>query len=166
MVESPEVVDLRSESTTAGQSVEEVKPESGLSEDCVPQSPKSEGGPMSDDTLIKSEDSLKTPSDESGRADSLDGERALKYVRRELRRWKDMDAATGDYIKWRCSSVFPEDMWISEFHVRRHGFGRIQDLSYVEIPMSTLTAPECVAVLQTMLYEAGFEFQNLLPTWS
>ncbi|POM68696.1 Hypothetical protein PHPALM_15111 [Phytophthora palmivora] len=56
-------------------------------------------------------------------------------------------------------------MWISEFHVRRHGFGRIQDLSYVEIPMSTLTAPECVAVLQTMLYEAGFEFQNLLSTW-
>ncbi|POM59422.1 LOW QUALITY PROTEIN: hypothetical protein PHPALM_31853 [Phytophthora palmivora] len=191
MVESPEVVDLRSESTISGQSVEEVNPEPGLSEDRVPQSPKSEGAPMSDDTLIKSEDSLKTPSDESGRADSLDGERALKYG--VLRRWKDVDAgrvvppsveyvwpttkpsvavfqkaaaATGDYIKWRCSSVFPEDMWISEFHARRHGFGRIQDLSYVEIPMSTLTAPECVAVLQTMLYEAGFEFQNLLPTWS
>ncbi|POM63035.1 hypothetical protein PHPALM_27736, partial [Phytophthora palmivora] len=76
MVESPEVVDLRSESTS-GQSVEEVKPEPGLAEDRVPQSPKSEGAPMSDDTLIKSEDSLKTPSDESGRADSLDGERAL-----------------------------------------------------------------------------------------
>ncbi|POM70430.1 Hypothetical protein PHPALM_13132 [Phytophthora palmivora] len=174
MVESPEVVDLRSESTTSGQSVEEVKPESGRSEGRVPQSPKSEGAPMSDDTLIKSEDSLKTPSDESGRADSLDGERSLMYVRREIRRWKDMDAdvfqkaaaATGYYIKWRCSSVFPQDMWISEFHVRRHGFGRIQDLSYVEIPMSTLTAPECVAVLQTMLYEADFEFQNLLPTWS
>ncbi|POM72074.1 Hypothetical protein PHPALM_11272, partial [Phytophthora palmivora] len=57
-------------------------------------------------------------------------------------------------------------MWISEFHVRRHGFGQIQDLSYVEIPMSTRTARVCVAVLQTMLYEAGFEFQNLLPTWS
>ncbi|POM70003.1 Hypothetical protein PHPALM_13647 [Phytophthora palmivora] len=86
MVESPEVVDLCSESTTSGQSVEEAKPEPGLSEDRVLQSPKSEGAPMSDDTLIKSEDSLKTPSDESGRADSLDGERALRYVRRELRR--------------------------------------------------------------------------------
>ncbi|POM64996.1 Hypothetical protein PHPALM_19389, partial [Phytophthora palmivora] len=134
---------LRSESTTSGQSVEEVKPEPGLSEDRVLQSPKSEGAPMSDDMLIKSEDSLKTPSDETGRGDLLDGERALKYVRRELRRWKDMDAgrvvppsveyvwpttnpsvdvfqkaaaATGDYIKWQCSSVFPEDMWISEFH--------------------------------------------------
>ncbi|POM60101.1 hypothetical protein PHPALM_31080 [Phytophthora palmivora] len=92
LAESPEVVDLRSESTTSGQSVEEVKPEPGLSEDRVPQSPKSEDAPMLDDTLMKSEDSLKTPSDESGRADSLDGERALKYVCRELRRWKDMDA--------------------------------------------------------------------------
>ncbi|KAK1932281.1 hypothetical protein P3T76_012275 [Phytophthora citrophthora] len=193
MVESPEVVDLCSESTTSGQSVDEVKSESGYSENHDPQSSRSEEAPMSDSTPIKSEDSLKTPSDESGRADSLDGERALKYVRREFRRWRDMDAgrvvppnveyvwpttkpsadvfqkaaaATGDYIKWRCSSVFPEDTWISEFHVRRHGFGRIQDLSYVEIPMSTLTAPECVAILQTMLYEAGFEFQNLLPRWS
>ncbi|KAK1943672.1 hypothetical protein P3T76_005068 [Phytophthora citrophthora] len=192
MVESPEVVDLCSESTTSGQSVDEVKSESGYSENHDPQSSSSEDAPMSDDTPIKSEDSLKIPSDESGRADSLDGERALKYVRREFRRWRNMDAgkivppsveyvwpttkpsadvfqkaaaATGDYIKWRCSSVFPEDTWISEFHVRRHGFGRIQDLSYVEIPMSTLTAPECAAILQTMLYEAGFEFQNLLPSW-
>ncbi|KAL3668597.1 hypothetical protein V7S43_006679 [Phytophthora oleae] len=41
-----------------------------------------------------------------------------------------------------------------------------EDLTYVEIPMNALTAPECVVVLQMMLFEASFEFQNLIPEWS
>ncbi|KAL3658272.1 hypothetical protein V7S43_016661 [Phytophthora oleae] len=114
-------------------------------------------------------------------------------MRREFRRWRDKDprsvvspnvayawptqkpganafrkaaAATGDYIKWRCSSAFAEEAWISEFQLKRYGFAMTEDLTYVEIPMNALTAPEGVAVLQTMLFEAGFEFHNLIPEWS
>ncbi|KAL3669147.1 hypothetical protein V7S43_005531 [Phytophthora oleae] len=193
VVEPPKSIDLRSESPTSEKCVVEVKPEPRLADEEAPQNSKSEDAAVSEDAPMKSGDSLKTPSDDSGRADSLDGERALQYVRREFRRWRDKDpgrvippnvdyawptpkpdanvfqkaaAATGDYIKWRCSSAFAEEAWISEFHLKRYGFGLTEDLTYVEIPMNALTAPECIAVLQTMLFEAGFEFQNLIPRWS
>ncbi|KAK1940651.1 hypothetical protein P3T76_008102 [Phytophthora citrophthora] len=58
VVESPEVIDLRSESTTSGKSVEEVKPEPELSDERVSQTPKSEDTPMSNDMPMKSDDSL------------------------------------------------------------------------------------------------------------
>ncbi|KAL3667863.1 hypothetical protein V7S43_007413 [Phytophthora oleae] len=83
MVESPEVIDLRSASTSSEKSVAEVKPEPRHADEEVPSTVKSEDVP-SEDAQMKSGDSLKIPSDDSGRADSLDGERAMKYVRREF----------------------------------------------------------------------------------
>ncbi|KAL3658988.1 hypothetical protein V7S43_015873 [Phytophthora oleae] len=126
---------------------------------------------------MKSDDSLKTPSDDAGRADSLDGDRALQVVppnvdytwptlKPDANVFQKAAAATGDYIKWHCSSAFAEEAWISEFQLKRYGFGTTEDLTYVEIPMNALTAPECVAVLHTKLFKAGFESQNLIPEGS
>ncbi|KAL3668596.1 hypothetical protein V7S43_006678 [Phytophthora oleae] len=91
VVESLETIDLRSESPTSDKSVVEVKPEPRIADERALQIVKSEDASSSEDVPMKSGDSLKTPSDDSGRADSLDGERALRYVRREFRRWKDKD---------------------------------------------------------------------------
>ncbi|KAL3674050.1 hypothetical protein V7S43_000002 [Phytophthora oleae] len=85
MVESPEAIDLRFASTSSEKSVAEVKAEPRHADENFPSIVKSEDMP-SEDAQMKSGDPLKTPSDGSGRADSLDGERAVKYVRREFRR--------------------------------------------------------------------------------
>ncbi|KAL3659491.1 hypothetical protein V7S43_015482 [Phytophthora oleae] len=89
VVESPKTIDLRSESSTSEKSVVKVKPEARLADEDVLSSAKSEDAVVPEDAPMKSSGSLKTPSDDSGRADSLDGERALQFVRREFRRWTD-----------------------------------------------------------------------------
>ncbi|POM66894.1 Hypothetical protein PHPALM_17174 [Phytophthora palmivora] len=116
----------------------------------------------------------------------------LLYVRREVRRWEEVspgrvtppsvvydptpkpDAnsyfaaayATGDYFKWRLALANQDEAWISEFHAARWGVGTAQDLTATTIPQSVMTARECVAILQTLFFEAGFEFVNLIPSWS
>ncbi|POM71980.1 Hypothetical protein PHPALM_11382 [Phytophthora palmivora] len=115
------------------------------------------------------------------------------YVRREVRRWEEVNPgkvtppsvvyewptpkpdansyfaaayATGDYFKWCLSLVNQDEAWISEFHVARWGVGTAQDLMATTIPQNIMTARECVAILQTLFFEAGFEFLNLIPGWS
>ncbi|POM60909.1 hypothetical protein PHPALM_30172, partial [Phytophthora palmivora] len=115
------------------------------------------------------------------------------YVRREVRRWEEVGPgkvtppsvvyewptpkpdvnsyfaaayATGDYFKWRLSLTNQDEAWISEFHVARWGVGTAQDLTVTTIPQSIMTARECVAILQTLFFEAGFEFVNLISGWS
>ncbi|POM68476.1 LOW QUALITY PROTEIN: Hypothetical protein PHPALM_15360 [Phytophthora palmivora] len=74
--------------------------------------------------------------------------------------------ATGNYFKWRLSLVNQDEAWISEFYVARWGVGTAQDLMATTIPQSIMTARECVAILQTLFFEADFEFVNLIPSWS
>ncbi|POM70992.1 Hypothetical protein PHPALM_12503 [Phytophthora palmivora] len=122
-----------------------------------------------------------------------DTENMVLYVRREVRRWEEVNPgkvtppsvvyewptlkpnansyfaaayATGDYFKWRLSLANQDETWISEFHVARWGVGTAQDLTATTIPQSIMTARECVAILQTLFFEAGFEFVNLIPSWS
>ncbi|POM70779.1 Hypothetical protein PHPALM_12734, partial [Phytophthora palmivora] len=122
-----------------------------------------------------------------------DIEGMVLYIRREVRRWEEANPgkvtppsvvyewptpkpdansyfaaayATGDYFKWRLSLVNQDEAWISEFHVARWGVGTAQDLMATTIPQSIMTARECVAILQTLFFEAGFEFVNLISGWS
>ncbi|POM79856.1 LOW QUALITY PROTEIN: Hypothetical protein PHPALM_2377, partial [Phytophthora palmivora] len=110
------------------------------------------------------------------------------YVRREVRRWEEANPgkvtppsvvyewptpkpdansyfaaayATGDYFQWRLSLANQDEAWISEFHAARWGVGTAQDLTATTIPQSIMTAREC-----TLLFEAGFEFVNLISGWS
>ncbi|POM77944.1 Hypothetical protein PHPALM_4596, partial [Phytophthora palmivora] len=132
-----------------------------------------------------------TPIPES-KTTASDIEDMVLCVRREARRWEKVNPgkvtssvvyewptpkpdansyfaaayATGDYFKWRLSLVNQDEAWISEFHVARWGVGTAQDLMATTIPQSIMTARECVAILQTLFFEAGFEFVNLIPGWS
>ncbi|OWZ06211.1 hypothetical protein PHMEG_00021567 [Phytophthora megakarya] len=56
--------------------------------------------------------------------------------------------------------------WISELRVRRNMFGLALDLTGLMIPVERLSPVECVAIIQTLLAESGFEFQNVIPVWS
>ncbi|EGZ10492.1 hypothetical protein PHYSODRAFT_337304 [Phytophthora sojae] len=132
------------------------------------------------------------PASEPGAA-ALDTENMVLYVRHEVRRWEEVNPgkvmppsvvyewptpkpdansyfaaayATGDYFKWRLSLANQDEAWISEFHPARWGVGTAQDLMATTIPQNIMTARECVAILQTLFFEAGFEFVNLIPGWS
>ncbi|ETP35011.1 hypothetical protein F442_16747 [Phytophthora nicotianae P10297] len=57
--------------------------------------------------------------------------------------------------------------WFAEMGPTRRGVPPAQD-DLIELQISTalLESWECVAVLLTLLHEAGFQFNNLAPTWS
>ncbi|EGZ27926.1 hypothetical protein PHYSODRAFT_429748, partial [Phytophthora sojae] len=203
-VEPPEVIDLASSSD---ESVVEVKPEPvRAKEEAKTQSSKANSGfappeprvsaPSSQAAPRKTPESdirePAAPAPESGAA-ALDTDSMVLYVRREVRRWEEVNPgrvtppsvvyewptpkpdansyfaaayATGDYFKWRLSLANQDEAWISEFHLARWGVGTAQDLMATTIPQNIMTARECVAIRQTLFFEAGFEFVNLGPGWS
>ncbi|POM80356.1 Hypothetical protein PHPALM_1816 [Phytophthora palmivora] len=172
-VESPEVIDLVSSSD---ESVVEVKPEpvrvkeeaktlsSKVNSGFAPPEPrvsapssqvKPEGGVR--DTAAPVPASTTTASDIEGMGPNPKPD-ANSYFAAAY--------ATGDYFKWRLSLANQDEAWISEFHVARWGVGTAQDLMATTIPQSIMTARECVAILQTLFFEAGFEFVYLISGWS
>ncbi|EGZ17740.1 hypothetical protein PHYSODRAFT_331670 [Phytophthora sojae] len=189
-VEPPEVIDLISSSD---ESVVEVKSEREVG------ARASEGG--GEDSEFQAaprktpESDIReaaAPAPESGAA-ALDAGSMVLYIRREVRRWEEVNPgkvtppsvvyewptpkpdansyfaaayATGDYLKWRLSLENQDEAWISEFHLARWGVGTAQDLMATTIPQSIMTTRECVAILQTLFFEVGFEFVNLIPGWS
>ncbi|EGZ07179.1 hypothetical protein PHYSODRAFT_262684 [Phytophthora sojae] len=203
-VEPPEVIDLVSSSD---ESVVEVKSEPvRAKEEAKTQSSKVNSGfappeprvsaPSSQAAPRKTPESdireVAAPAPESGAA-ALDAGSMVLYVRREVRRWEEVNPgkvtppsvvyewptpkpgansyfaaayATGDYLKWRLSLENQDEAWISEFHLARWGVGTAQDLMATTTPQSIMTTRECVAILQTLFFEAGFEFVNLTPGWS
>ncbi|ETO58827.1 hypothetical protein F444_22789, partial [Phytophthora nicotianae P1976] len=61
----------------------------------------------------------------------------------------------------------PTDAWISEWNLVRLSPNAVDDdLFALSVEMDTLSAVECVALLQTLFFEAGFRFRNLIPGWS
>ncbi|KAL4129535.1 CCR4-NOT transcription complex, subunit 3 [Phytophthora ramorum] len=72
---------------------------------------------------------------------------------------------TSDYLRRRMSMPTQADAWIAEMQLRRRTFGMARDLTAALIPPGMFTPRDCVAVLQTILFEAGFEFVNLVPGW-
>jgi hypothetical protein len=115
------------------------------------------------------------------------------YVRREVRRWQDASSdrvvppnvefawptprpdvqayfesvtVTGSYLERRLALPSQDEAWVSGLRLRRWGFGLARNLAAIAIPVSMLTWRECVAILKTLLYEAGFVFSNFSPTWS
>ncbi|EGZ18814.1 hypothetical protein PHYSODRAFT_332551 [Phytophthora sojae] len=189
-VEPPEVVDLVSSSD---ESVVEVKSEPvRAKEEAKTQSSKSFSAKFASGTPESDIREAAAPAPESGAA-ALDAGSMVLYVRREVGRWEEVNPgkvtppsvvyewltpkpdansyfaaayATGDYLKWRLSLEDQDEAWIPEFHLARWGVGTAQDLMATTIPQSIMTTRECVAILQTLFFEAGFEFVNLIPGWS
>ncbi|EGZ18863.1 hypothetical protein PHYSODRAFT_332592 [Phytophthora sojae] len=184
------VVEVKSEPVRAK---EEAKTQSSkVNSGCAPPEPRV-SAPSSQATPRKTPESdireAAAPAPESGAA-ALDARSMVLYVRREVRRWEVVNPgkvtppsvvyewptpkpdansyfaaayATGDYL---MSLEDQDEAWISEFHLARWGVGTAQDLMATTIPQSIMTTRECVAILQTLFFEAGFEFVNLIPGWS
>ncbi|GMF30016.1 unnamed protein product [Phytophthora fragariaefolia] len=72
---------------------------------------------------------------------------------------------TSEYLRKRTSMAAEADAWIAEMDLTRRTFGAPGDWTAVTIPVAHFSPRECVAVLQTQLFEAGFGFLNLVPGW-
>jgi len=55
--------------------------------------------------------------------------------------------------------------WIADLNLSRRDLATAQDLTALQIPVGLFSPRECVAILQTTLFEAGFQFDNLVPAW-
>ncbi|KAE8909038.1 hypothetical protein PF005_g27544 [Phytophthora fragariae] len=54
---------------------------------------------------------------------------------------------------------------VVELNLDRRDLATAQDVVAAEIPVGIFSPRECIAVLQTLLFEAGFHFDNLVPVW-
>ncbi|EGZ11341.1 hypothetical protein PHYSODRAFT_338054 [Phytophthora sojae] len=184
-VEPPEEIDLVSSSD---ESVVEAKSEPVRAK----EEAKTQGSKRFSAKFASDIREVAAPAPESGAA-ALDAGSMVLYVRREVRCWEEVNPGkvtppsvvyewptpkpdansyfaaaytTGDYLKWRLSLENQDEAWISEFHLARWGVRTAQDLMATTIPQSIMTTRECVTILQTLFFEAGFEFVNLIPSWS
>ncbi|OWY97539.1 hypothetical protein PHMEG_00031911 [Phytophthora megakarya] len=90
------------------------------------------------------------------------------YVTSQSQRWKEALAGRTvppgiRYLDQRILVATQAGAWISELRVRRNTFGLAPDLTDLMIPVERLSLVECVAIIQTLLAESGFEFQNVIP---
>lgn len=81
------------------------------------------------------------------------------------RLWHQSAFENGDYLEVRKSMVDPDEDWISELRPARTHIPAIQDVAPIQVSPNLLSPQECVALLQTTFYEAGFGFHNLVPEW-
>ncbi|GMF38659.1 unnamed protein product [Phytophthora fragariaefolia] len=72
---------------------------------------------------------------------------------------------TSEYLRKRTSMAAEADAWIAEMELTRRTFGAPGGWTAMTIPVAYFSPRECVAVLQTQLFEAGFGFLNLVPGW-
>ncbi|OWY91763.1 hypothetical protein PHMEG_00039520, partial [Phytophthora megakarya] len=75
--------------------------------------------------------------------------------------WMNAALATSKYLAARAVAEDPAQLWVHELAPDRRDLATPQDLIGVQVPTGLIAPRECVAILQPMLYEAGFQFQNL-----
>ncbi|GMF48425.1 unnamed protein product [Phytophthora fragariaefolia] len=69
------------------------------------------------------------------------------------------------FLNDRATLNDPVQAWITELTLSRRDLDLAQDLTAVQIPVELCTPRECFAILQTLLFEAGFHVDNLIPEW-
>ncbi|OWZ03873.1 hypothetical protein PHMEG_00024322, partial [Phytophthora megakarya] len=97
---------------------------------------------------------------ESSQVDAL----PKAYVAHQVHRWEQVLLDECFRHKWPCLDD-RDEVWISELHPERRGFGRVQDVAAIQVPVTLLEARQYAAVLQTLFFEAGFQFNNVVPEW-
>ncbi|GMF43711.1 unnamed protein product [Phytophthora fragariaefolia] len=73
--------------------------------------------------------------------------------------------ATSEYVASRMSMANPNDAWIFEWNLVRLGPSTAADVTGVMVPPSSLSPRECAPLTQTLFFEAGFRFRNLILGW-
>ncbi|OWY93521.1 LOW QUALITY PROTEIN: hypothetical protein PHMEG_00037058, partial [Phytophthora megakarya] len=79
--------------------------------------------------------------------------------------WYGTVMATSESLASRMSSGARAQTWISEWRLVRLAPNMATDLTSVTVPLNELSMRECAAVLQTLFFEVGFKFRNLVPEW-
>ncbi|EGZ29372.1 hypothetical protein PHYSODRAFT_263452 [Phytophthora sojae] len=79
--------------------------------------------------------------------------------------WLNATLATSKYLVARATLGYDVQPCVLELRLDRRDLATAQEVVAVEISVATFTPRECVAILQTLLFEAGFQFDNLVPVW-
>jgi hypothetical protein len=79
--------------------------------------------------------------------------------------WSTATLATSEYLLERVSSSSADDGWVDELELMWVELCLARDIVAISVPLSVLSARECVALLQTLLFQSGFRFRNLIPMW-
>ncbi|GMF47682.1 unnamed protein product [Phytophthora fragariaefolia] len=79
--------------------------------------------------------------------------------------WLSAMLEVSKFLDDRTTLNDPVQSWITELNLSRRDLALARDLTAVQVPVELCTARECVAILQTLLMEAGFQFDNLIPEW-
>ncbi|KAE8965573.1 hypothetical protein PR001_g28682 [Phytophthora rubi] len=79
--------------------------------------------------------------------------------------WLAATLATPKYMATRANLDDGIQACVFELNLDRRDLATAQDVAASEIPVGIFSHIECVAVLQTLLFEAGFHFDNLVPWW-
>ncbi|KAF1785846.1 hypothetical protein GQ600_25695 [Phytophthora cactorum] len=72
---------------------------------------------------------------------------------------------TSRYLGLVNAGRLPES-WMKVMQIRRRRQPLVTNAKAISIPPKLLSSLPCVAPLQTMLVEAGFDFLNVVPIWS
>ncbi|OWZ12269.1 hypothetical protein PHMEG_00014602 [Phytophthora megakarya] len=82
-----------------------------------------------------------------------------------IQAWYGTVMATSEYLASRMASGARAQTWISEWRLVRLASSMAVDFASVRVPLNELSMRECAAVLQTMFFEVGVKFRNLVPAW-
>ncbi|KAE9273708.1 hypothetical protein PR003_g29823, partial [Phytophthora rubi] len=83
----------------------------------------------------------------------------------DFQNWWAAVMMTSGYIASRTAMASSDEAWISEWNLVRLAPNIVTDVTAITVPPSTLSPRECAALTQTLLFEMGFRFRNLVPEW-
>ncbi|KAE8967249.1 hypothetical protein PR003_g18526 [Phytophthora rubi] len=79
--------------------------------------------------------------------------------------WLAATLATSKYMAARATLGDAIQACVVKLNLDRRDLATAQDVVAAEIPVGIFSPRECVAVMQTLLFAAGFHFDNLVPVW-
>jgi hypothetical protein len=79
--------------------------------------------------------------------------------------WLSAMLEVSKYLSAAATLNDPVQGWIADLNLSRRDLATAQDLTALQIPVGLFSPRECVAILQTTLFEAGFQFDNMVPAW-
>ncbi|OWZ06607.1 hypothetical protein PHMEG_00021114, partial [Phytophthora megakarya] len=69
--------------------------------------------------------------------------------------WFEAAKAVSDFVLQQACLNNRDEAWISELRPERRGFGRVQDLAAIQVPVTLLEAHQCATVLQTLFFRSN-----------
>ncbi|KAE9203395.1 hypothetical protein PF004_g18143 [Phytophthora fragariae] len=83
----------------------------------------------------------------------------------DFQNWWAAVMMKSEYIASRTAMTSSDEAWISEWNLVRLAPNIVTNVTAITVPPSTLSPRECAALTQTLFFEMGFRFRNLVPEW-